>query len=145
MSLARKHRVELEGLGPTDETVREMPVWLHHKASEEAARICTTDAAKCLRNSHCTHYVRQSRELIENVPSEHQKTNFYACKSCKGASTRIPRNPKGASRRYSLDVGDAKPVQPRGRNPGEPNNAYKGPGKRRREHNPRSHRPVKFD
>ena len=33
LRLARKHGVELEALEPTDETKREMPVWLHRKAS----------------------------------------------------------------------------------------------------------------
>ena len=37
MRLARKYGVELEALEPTDETKREMPVWLHRKANREAA------------------------------------------------------------------------------------------------------------
>ena len=86
MRLARKHGVELEALEPTDETRREMPVWLHRKASKEAARIYTTDGAKCLKSKHRTHYIRQLVELTENVSDEHRGTNFCTCNSCKRAS-----------------------------------------------------------
>ena len=86
LRLARKHGVELETVEPTEETKREMPVWLHRKANKEAARIYPTDAAKCLKNKHRTHYVKQLIEMIENAPSEHRGTNFCVCESCKSAS-----------------------------------------------------------
>jgi len=86
LRLAKKHGVELEALEPTDETKREMPVWLHRKASREAARIYTTDGAKCLKNKHRTHYMRQLMELIENIPDEHRGMNFCICDMCKQAS-----------------------------------------------------------
>lgn len=84
--LARKHGVELEALNPTNETRREMPVWLHRKANPGAARIYKTDGAKCLKTKHCTHYIKQLTDEIENMPGEHRKTNFCTCNACKRAS-----------------------------------------------------------
>ena len=71
LRLARRYRVELEALEPSDMTRREMPVWLHRKTSKVATRIYKTDGAKCLRNRHRTHYMGQLAELIESVPAEH--------------------------------------------------------------------------
>ena len=71
LCLLRKHRVELETLEPSDETWREIPIWLHRKANREAARIYTTDGAKCLKSKHQTHYMRQLLGLLENEPGEH--------------------------------------------------------------------------
>ena len=51
-----------------------------------AAQIYTTDGAKCLKNKHRTHYMRQLMELIENVPDEHRGMNFCICNMCKQAS-----------------------------------------------------------
>jgi len=84
---AKKHNVEIEALEPNEETKREMPVWLHRKTSKEAARIYSTDAAKCLKNKHCTHYMRQLRDITENVPGNHRKTNFCTCELCIKMST----------------------------------------------------------
>ena len=78
---AWKHRVELEALEPKEETKREMPVWLHRKASKEAARAYKTKAAKCLKTKHRGHYARQLTELTANVPDEHRRTNFCNCRS----------------------------------------------------------------
>ena len=86
MRLAKKYGVELKALEPTDETRREMPVWLHRKANREAARIYTTDGAKCLKSKHRTHYMRQLVELLGDVPDEHRGTNFCICESCRRAS-----------------------------------------------------------
>ena len=71
MRLARKHGVELEALEPTYETRHKIPVWLHRKANKEAAQLYMTDRAKCLKNKHCMHYMRQLMELIGNIPDEH--------------------------------------------------------------------------
>ena len=71
LCLSRKHGVELEMLEPSDETQLEMPVWLHRKASREAARIYTTDGAKCLKSKHQTHYMKQLVGPQENIPNEH--------------------------------------------------------------------------
>jgi len=83
---ANKHSVELEALEPDEETRREMPVWLHRKTSREAAKIYSTDAAKCLKNKHRTHYMKQLIDITENVPEEHRKTNFCICHLCKRMS-----------------------------------------------------------
>ena len=63
-----------------------MPVWLHRKTNKDAARIYTTNGAKCLKNQHHTHYMKQLTELMKDIPTEHWKTNFCACSSCKEAS-----------------------------------------------------------
>jgi ribonuclease HI/exonuclease III len=86
LRLARKHGVELEALEPTDETRREMPVWLHRKANREAARLYKTGAAKCLKARHRTHYMGQLVEMLESTPDQHRNTNFCACELCKSAS-----------------------------------------------------------
>ena len=86
LALARTHKVELETLVPTEETRREMPVWLHRKASREAAQIYKTDAAKCLKGKHCTHYIEQLTSMLENVPDDHRRTNFCTCHSCVSAA-----------------------------------------------------------
>ena len=86
LRLAGKHGVELEALEPNEKTRGEMPVWLHRKASRDAARIYTTDAAKCLRNRHRTHYTRQLVEMIRGTSEDHRKTNFCVCRSCREAS-----------------------------------------------------------
>ncbi|KAF9780845.1 hypothetical protein BJ322DRAFT_1011739, partial [Thelephora terrestris] len=85
--LAGKHKIELEALEPTEETKREMPVWLHRKANKEAARIYATDGAKCLKKNHRTHYMKQLIEMVEDVSQEHRKTNFCTCNTCKLASS----------------------------------------------------------
>ena len=86
LRLARKCGVELEVREPSEETKREMPVWLHRKASRDAARIYKTEAAKCLKNNHCKHYMGQLLELTEGVPGEHWETNFCTCSSCREMS-----------------------------------------------------------
>ena len=60
-----------------------MPVWLHCKASQDAAWIYKTEAVKCLKNNHRKHYMGQLLELMEGVPGEHQETNFCTCSSCR--------------------------------------------------------------
>lgn len=67
LRLAMTHGVELEALEPTEETRREMPVWLHCKASRDAARIYKTDTAKCLRNKHCMHHIKQLADQMSTV------------------------------------------------------------------------------
>ena len=86
MRLAKKHKVDLEAMDLKNETKLEMPVWLHRKASKEAAKIYTTDGAKCLRNKHRTHYMKQLIDMLGNVPSEHRKTNFCTCRHCNETS-----------------------------------------------------------
>ena len=83
---ARKHGVELGALGLSNETRREMPVWLHRKASKNAARLYSTEGAKCLKSRHRTHYMWQLVELIGSVPDVHRGTNFCACELCRKAS-----------------------------------------------------------
>ena len=87
LPLSRKYGVELEALDPSDETRREMPVWLHRKACRDAAKIYTTDAAKCLKKKHKTHYMKQLAALLEDVPEEHRQTNYCTCASCERASS----------------------------------------------------------
>ena len=86
LRLAGKYGVELESLDPSETTRSEMPVWLHRKASSEAARLYKTDAAKCLRNNHRTHYIEQLTKMLEKVPDEHRRTNFCTCPTCKNAA-----------------------------------------------------------
>ena len=86
MRLAKKHGIELEALEPSNETKENMPVWLHRKANREAAKIYKTDGAKCLRNKHKTHRIKQLNELIKGVAEDHRKMNFCACRSCREAS-----------------------------------------------------------
>ena len=86
LRLADKHGVELEALEPSEETKREMPVWLHRKANKEAARIYASDAVKCLKNRHRTHYIKQLEGMVLGAPSSHRETNFCACDSCRRAS-----------------------------------------------------------
>ena len=83
LRLASKHGIELETLEPTETTRREMPVWLHRKASREAARLYKTDAAKCLRTNHRTHYIGQLKEMLDDTPDDHRRTNFCTCQSCR--------------------------------------------------------------
>ena len=83
LRLAGKHGVELETLKPTESTRREMPIRLHRKASREAARLYKTDAAKCLRNNHRTHYIGQLKEMLDETPDEHRRTRFCTCWSCR--------------------------------------------------------------
>ena len=94
MHLVKKHGVELEALEPSNKTKENMPVWLHRKVNREAARIYRTDRAKCPKNKHCMHYIKQLTEIIRNVPSEHHKTNFCTCKSCRNASNLGCTHPK---------------------------------------------------
>ena len=84
--LTKKHGVELEALEPSNDTRREMPVWLHRKATRDAARIYKTDGAKCLKSKHRTHYVKQLTGMVEGVPEGHRRTNFCTCEACRGAS-----------------------------------------------------------
>jgi hypothetical protein len=86
LRLARKHGVELEALEPTDETRKGMPVWLHRKASREAARLYKTGAAKCLKTKHRTHYMGQLVEMLEHTPDQHRDMNFCVCELCRTAS-----------------------------------------------------------
>lgn len=63
-----------------------MPVWLHRKASRGAARIYAMATAKCLKNKHCTHYIKQLEEMTLGTPSDHRETNFCVCDQCRWAS-----------------------------------------------------------
>ena len=65
-----------------------MPVWLHRKASKDAARIYATDGAKCLKTKHQTHYMKQLTELLETAPVNHRQTNYCMCTLCKEMSSR---------------------------------------------------------
>ena len=94
LRLSKKYGVELETLEPSDETRHEMPVWLHRKANRDAARIYATDGAKCLKNKHQTHYMRQLVGLMENVPNEHWQTNFCTCTLCRGMSSKGCTHPQ---------------------------------------------------
>ena len=85
LRLAEKYGVSLEAPNPTEETKRELPVWLHKKANKDAARIYKTQGAKCLKETHRTHYLRQLVDLIENVPEEHRETNYCTCGACRKA------------------------------------------------------------
>ena len=71
LRLAKKYKIELEALEPSNKTRHEMPVWLHQKACRDAARIYTTNGEKCLKKNHWTHYMRQLIEMLENIPNEH--------------------------------------------------------------------------
>ena len=86
MRLAKKHGVELEALEPSNKTKEDMPVWLHRKASREAAKVYKTDGAKCLKSKHRTHYIKQLTETVRDVPDEHRKTNFCTCGWCQRVS-----------------------------------------------------------
>ena len=87
MKLAKKHNVELEALEPNEETKRGMPVWLHRKVNWDAARLYTTDGAKCLKTKHRTHYIGQLVSLIQDMPDDHRETNYCTCRACSSAST----------------------------------------------------------
>ena len=86
LRLSKKYGVELEALDPKNEARREMPVWLHRKASRDAAQLYKTDGAKCLKRKHRTHYMRQLVDITENILDNHRDTNFCTCEACKKAS-----------------------------------------------------------
>lgn len=83
LSLARKHGVTLEAPKPTNETRLNMPVWLHRKANNNAARLYKKSEAKCLKTKHKTHYIAQLTALLEGTPQDHKRHNFCACSQCK--------------------------------------------------------------
>jgi hypothetical protein len=65
-----------------------MSVWLHRRANREAARLYKTDAAKCLKNTHRTHFMGQLVEMLENTPGERRKHNFCTCGMCRSPSAK---------------------------------------------------------
>ena len=71
LRLSRKYRIELEALEPNEETRQDMPIWLHRKANKNAAKLYKTDGAKCLKNKHQTHYMKQLMKLLKATPENH--------------------------------------------------------------------------
>jgi ribonuclease HI len=86
MRLAVRHGAQLEAVKPNLETRMELPIWLHRKTNREAARLYKREGAKCLKTKHKTHYVGQILELVANIPDDHRRTNFCACRSCADMS-----------------------------------------------------------
>ena len=95
LSLAKKHGVMLETPKPNNETRLNMPVWLHRKASRNAARLYKKSEAKCLKSKHKTHYIKQLVALTERTPPNHQKNNFCTCAQCREMSKIGCTHPNG--------------------------------------------------
>lgn len=65
MRLATKHKINFVALEPSNKTSCGMPVWLHHKANRDAARLYKSDGARCLKNNHRTHYMEELMREVE--------------------------------------------------------------------------------
>ena len=95
LKLANKHGVRLEASKPDNETKTGLPIWLHRKTNNEAARLYKKNEAKCLKTKHKTHYVYQITHLIEDVNENHKKTNFCTCETCQTMSRLGCTHPNG--------------------------------------------------
>ena len=95
MSLAKRHGVTLESPKPDNETRLNMPIWLHRKASKDAARLYKKNEAKCLKTKHKTHYMAQLVALLGNTPPDHRDHNFCQCVQCREMSTTGCTHPNG--------------------------------------------------
>lgn len=109
--MARKHRVKMIPMNPSNELKLNMPFWFHIGRPEQTQNIHNDTTGKCLRNSHKISTVRQAVLFIESFDAHtHTNNKDCCCVTCLETRQKGCKNPEACRKSADRKLKTLHPV-----------------------------------
>jgi hypothetical protein len=76
LGTARKYGVRLETLAVDQETMRQMPIWMHNEANKNMRRLTISKASTCLQQNHQVYTVGDAECLAQSFGRSQDNSHF---------------------------------------------------------------------
>ncbi|KII82984.1 hypothetical protein PLICRDRAFT_119990, partial [Plicaturopsis crispa FD-325 SS-3] len=83
IKVARKYKVRVETIEPSEELQKGLPIWLHIGASKDMKKLNNHKHARCLRQNHKISTTGELKELTVRNNADHKPRRNCRCHFCK--------------------------------------------------------------